>query len=121
MKANAQAAVGAFVLGGLALAVAAIVLFGKFSLFTPNIKAAIVFQDSIAGLSIGAPVSFRGVRVGAVESIDINFNADSKIAYIPVIINLKPDQSTSAGRTVDIAGLIKLGLRAALRRQRAVS
>ena len=74
MRGNGQTLVGAFVLGGIVLALGAIVLFGKFNLFNPAVRAAVVFEDSIAGLSVGAPVTFRGVRVGAVESIAIQFD-----------------------------------------------
>ena len=66
-----RAAIGTFVVGGLVLALAAIILFGNFDLFSPRRRAAVVFDGSISGLSIGAPVSFRGVRVGAVERIVI--------------------------------------------------
>ena len=90
-------------LGGIVLAVAAIVLFGKFSLFNPSVRAAIVFEDSIAGLSVGAPVTFRGVRVGAVESIAIEFDPETNVAYIPVIVRLdaraEPQVAATDGRS----------------------
>ncbi len=125
MNANKQAAVGAFVLGGIVLALAAIVLFGKFNLFNPSIRAAVVFQDSIAGLSVGSPVTFRGVRVGAVQSIGIQFDPKSKIAYIPVTVTLEPGRSLITRKggddNLDLAGLIKRGLRAELNVQSFVT
>ena len=69
-----QTVIGAFVFGGLLLAIGAIVLFDNFRLFSPTMRAAVVFQGSISGLSVGAPVTFRGVRVGAVESIVLQFD-----------------------------------------------
>ena len=81
MKAQATV-VGAFVLGGIVLGLAAIVMFGNFNLFNPTQQAAVVFEGSIAGLSVGAPVTFRGVRVGAVDGIGIEFDPKTKIAYI---------------------------------------
>ena len=94
MRGNGQTVVGAFVLGGIVLALSAIVLFGKFSFFNPAIRAAVVFEDSIAGLSVGAPVTFRGVRVGAVESIAIQFDPKSHTAYIPVHqVRIEPDSA----------------------------
>ena len=125
MKAAGQTALGAFVLGGLLLAFAAIVLFGKFNLFHPNIQAAVVFQDSIAGLSVGAPVTFRGVRVGAVESIALRFDTKSNTAYIPVTIGLEPNRALVTGKsdggTVDLSALISIGLRAELNVQSFVT
>ena len=46
---NRNTLVGAFVLGGIILGVAAAVLFGNFSIFNPSVRAAVVFQDSICG------------------------------------------------------------------------
>jgi paraquat-inducible protein B len=120
-----QAVVGAFVLGGLALGLAAIVLFGKFNFFHPSVRAAIVFQDSIAGLSVGAPVTFRGVRVGAVESIAIEFDPKTYVAFIPVTVALEPGRAlvvpVGDGDTVDLADLIQRGLRAELNVQSFVT
>jgi paraquat-inducible protein B len=125
MAANRQTAVGAFVLGGLVLVVSAIVLFGKFHLFNPVTRAAIVFQDSISGLSIGAPVTFRGVRVGSVESIALEFDVKTHTAYIPVTVQLEPDRvSVTRGsdrNAVNLAILIKRGLRAQLNTQSFVT
>jgi paraquat-inducible protein B len=123
MKADRQTAVGAFVVGGIALSLAAIVLFGKFDLFNPSIKAAIVFKDSINGLSVGAPVTFRGVRVGAVQSISIQFDAKSNSAYIPVTVTLEPGRALIArrGENVDLTDLIARGLRAELNVQSFVT
>ena len=81
----------------------------QFSPFNPSVQAAVVFQDSIAGLSVGAPVTFRGVRVGAVESIAIEFDPKTKVAYIPVIVTLKPDRAPGARQDAgDIAKLPQL-------------
>ncbi|HEY1412953.1 MAG TPA: MlaD family protein [Rhodopila sp.] len=125
MRGDRQTAVGAFVLGGLVLAVAAIVLFGKFNLFNPSVRAAVVFENSIAGLAVGAPVTFRGVRVGAVESIGIEFDPKNKVAYIPVTVRLEPSRSLitrkNADNTVDLTTLITRGLRAELNVQSFVT
>src|SRR5262249_28130684 len=88
MALDRQTTIGAFVFGGFALALAAIVLFGNFRLFSPTTRAAVVFQGSISGLSVGAPVTFRGVRVGTVESILLQFDPQSQTAYIPTILQL---------------------------------
>ena len=125
MKADRQTAVGAFVLGGVALALAAIVLFGRFNFLNPSIRAAIVFQDSIKGLSVGAPVTFRGVRVGAVESIGIEFDPKTKVAYIPVTVKLEPGHALitrpKGDDTVRLPDLISRGLRAELNVQSFVT
>jgi paraquat-inducible protein B len=125
MRSGRQALVGAFVLGGIALGLGAIILFGNLSLFHPSIRAAVVFQDSIAGLSVGSPVTFRGVRVGAVERIGILFEPKSGVAYIPVTITLEPGRALIAQRQISnnigLSELIKRGLRAELNLQSFVT
>ena len=125
MNANKQTAVGAFVLGGIVLALAAIVMFGNFGLFNPSIRAAVVFQNSINGLAVGAPVTFRGVRVGAVESIGIEFDPKTSVAYIPVTVRLEPGHALitrkEADTNVDLPALINRGLRAELNVQSFVT
>jgi len=88
MSGDRQTAVGGFVLGGCILAVAAFVLFGKFHIADRGNLAAIVFQDSISGLAVGSPVTFRGVNVGSVVSIAIEFDPKTHVAYIPVVIRV---------------------------------
>jgi paraquat-inducible protein B len=77
-----------------------------------------VFQDSIAGLSVGAPVTFRGVRVGAVETIAIQYDPRTNTAYIPVKVVIDPGRALIMGKSgtidVDLIELINRGLRAEL-------
>lgn len=124
MNANRQTAVGAFVLGGLVLGLAAIVMFGKFNLFNPSVRAAVIFQNSIAGLSVGAPVTFRGVRVGAVDGIGIQYDTKTRIAYIPVTVTIDPGHAIlgkRGGDTIDLPDLVAHGLRAELNVQSFVT
>lgn len=86
--ARRQITIGAFVLGGVVLALVAVVLFGKAHLFSPTIRAAIVFQDSVSGLAVGAPVNFRGMQIGAVASIAVEFDPGSTAILHPTITDL---------------------------------
>lgn len=125
MTAGRQTAVGGFVLGGIVLALGAVVFFGRFSLFNPSLRAAVVFKDSIAGLSVGAPVTFRGVPVGAVETIGIQFDPRTGIAFIPVTLRIEPDRTRvskpDGTAAPDLADLIRRGLRAELNTQSFVT
>ncbi len=120
MAVERQTAIGGFVFGGLALALAAIILFGNFRLFGSTTRAAVVFQGSISGLSVGAPVTFRGVRIGAVQSIVIQFDSQTRTAYIPVTLQLEPDRIRVTGdegtslKQLDLSKLVARGLRAEL-------
>ena len=71
-------------------------------------------------------MTFRGVRVGAVERITIQYEPRNKTAYIPVIVRLEPDRVRVAGQAgpsvgVDLPALIARGLRAELRTQSFVT
>lgn len=94
---NRQALVGAFVLGGLALMISAFVFFGNFHPFTHMDRAVLIFRGSTNGLSVGAPVNFRGVQVGAVDRIAIEYDPKTREAYIPVYVTLRRDDILVAG------------------------
>jgi paraquat-inducible protein B len=83
------AAVGLFVLIGIVLAAVTVALFGRLDLFGETRAAEIVFDGSVSGLGVGSPVTFRGVRVGAVSSVAIAFDPRSQEAHIPVKIRLE--------------------------------
>jgi paraquat-inducible protein B len=80
-----------------------------------------VFDESVRGLSVGAPVDFRGVVVGEVAAIDIDFDPASADVRIPVEVRLYPDRLRgkakrgAAARGVLIGRLVARGLRAQLR------
>jgi paraquat-inducible protein B len=117
MGAARPAVVGAFVLGGLALAVAAILFFGGTRLFAPTTRAVIFFEGSVAGLDIGAPVTFRGVRVGSVQHVALHLSTDGR-ARIPVTVELLPGQVLLEGEEVrrgtGLERFVAAGLRAQL-------
>ena len=73
-KAN-PTAIGAFVLGALALVALAIITLGGSALFTPKQRAVVFFEGNVNGLVVGAPVNFRGVKVGSVDRIALQFDA----------------------------------------------
>lgn len=106
--------VGAFVLGALALIVVAIVSLGG-SLFASRVPAVVVFEGSVRGLYVGAPVTFRGVRVGEVEAIGLQVDPKTLATHEPVRIILNPRAvRLGDGEKMDVAALVKSGLRAKL-------
>ncbi len=50
------------------------------------------FDDSIRGLSVGAPVEFRGLRVGTVTDIAFEGKADEGAVRTPVTIAIEPER-----------------------------
>ena len=81
----------------------------------------VVFDESVRGLSIGAPVDFRGVVVGEVTAIDADLDAKSGKVRIPVELRLYPDRLRGKGKPAAAAGdalidkLVRRGLRAQLK------
>jgi paraquat-inducible protein B len=64
------AAIGAFVLGAIALAVAGTLIFGASGkLFGRKFPVVMFFDDTVNGLFVGAPVAYRGIRLGQVTAI----------------------------------------------------
>jgi paraquat-inducible protein B len=120
------ALVGGFVLSGLALAVAVIVLFGGRHLLSPTVHAVVYFHESLANLDVGAPVTFRGVKVGTVSGITVNLNMTDLTARIPVYLDLNPSQIFLENAEVGQAEsnfnrLLKAGLRAQLSMQSLIT
>jgi paraquat-inducible protein B len=85
------------------------------------------FTESVRGLTIGAPVEFRGIVVGEVTGIYTRFDPVTRQFSIPVEFNLFPERFTSRSRTGEKGGrltdkphvladfLVEHGLRAQLR------
>ncbi len=61
--------VGAFVLGGLALALGCVLLLGAGSLLRRPVVVETVFDESVQGLGEGSAVYLRGVKIGEVTEI----------------------------------------------------
>ncbi len=126
MALGKSAAVGAFALGAAAIGVAAILLFGGTRLFTQNLRVLVHFQDSVAGLTAGAPVTLRGVKVGTVRSMKVYIKLPELVPTIPVYLEIQPGQvswttgAMGAGPQ-DLQLAVKAGLRAQLVTQSLVT
>jgi len=55
------------------------------------------FDGSVRGLALGAPVEFRGIKVGEVTDVKLEFNAKKNIFQIPVIAEIEPERFTILG------------------------
>jgi paraquat-inducible protein B len=121
-----KTAIGAFVLGALALLVAAVLILGSGKLFTREFVYITYFAGSVKGLNVGAPVVFRGVKVGRVTDISIMTNPQSVELKIPVLFTVNPAKfkGTRVEFQRDAAAMRKavgLGLRTQLQTQSFVT
>jgi paraquat-inducible protein B len=126
MTASKPLLVGAFVLGGLALGVLAILLFAGAQLFTRTGRIVSVFNGSVAGLTVGSPVTFRGVTIGKVDDIKVQVDETNHTGVIPVYMIIEPSKvewTNGAFRSdaPSMAAAIKGGLRAQLRSESLVT
>ena len=85
--------------------------------------AVLNFDQSVRGLSPGAPVDFRGVTVGQVRSIGIEYQRDKKAFRMPVVVELYPsrmglrenDVADDTRKRAIVHSLVQRGMRAQLR------
>ncbi len=114
--------IGAFVVGGLALAVVGVAVFGSGRLFRDTQEFVLYFDRSVNGLRVGAPVKFKGVEVGAVARIELSLSHRLRRpgeVHIPVVIEVDAERLTERGARVELtpawlAGAIQEGLRGQL-------
>ncbi len=62
---------GLFVLSGMFLLVLVLFLLGIATVFKPKVEFVTLFDESVQGLEMGAPVKFRGVTIGKVSSVTV--------------------------------------------------
>lgn len=119
-KEASKTLIGAFVIGAIVLAVAAILVIGSGKFFTDKEYFILYFDGTVEGLTIGSPVQFRGVKIGSVKDIGIRFNSDDFSFLIPVVIELsgvpldKIDEKYNRNENEYIKLLISKGLKAQL-------
>jgi paraquat-inducible protein B len=87
-----KTAIGAFVLGAIALLVAGVLVLGAGKFFTTEHMYITYFDGSVKGLSVGSPVTFRGVKVGEVTEISIIADQEKEILTIPVVFKMEPSK-----------------------------
>jgi paraquat-inducible protein B len=119
--------IGAFVVGAVALAVAAVVLFGSGKFFQKTEPWLTFFQGSVKGLNVGSPVVFRGVQIGEVTDIIVGFDPTQLEVLIPVFFEIDPEKFKDIGDSSQKSdkemhsALIERGLRAQLQMQSLVT
>ena len=86
-KAN-PTVIGLFVVGAVALVVAGILIFGGGQFFGQKLYYVLYFDDSLKGLNKGAPVMFRGTKVGSVTEIKVVIDGQDETIRVPVYMEL---------------------------------
>lgn len=127
------AIIGVFVILSVILFMTAIVIFGGARFFDKENLVITYFEGSLQGLSVGAPVTYRGVTIGQVKEIKIHIRANGKESeqlIIPVLISLSAGDSLVLNGSnshddddikIFLKSLCAQGLRAKLKTQSLVT
>ncbi|MBF0341178.1 MAG: MCE family protein [Magnetococcales bacterium] len=94
--------------------------------YTHKVLFVLYFKGSVRGLSVGAPVEFRGIQVGKVTDIRLEYDFEETTFRIPVLVQIEPERvseiSSSGIKTIRddepeefLQTLVKRGLRAQLK------
>jgi paraquat-inducible protein B len=116
--------IGLFVLGAITLITIGVLIFGSGKFFRETETYVLFFHGDVANLKPGAPVTFRGVKIGSVTSVVLNFDARDMAVRIPVFIEIDNRQIRMVNGEISdeqreniIIELVNRGLRAQLKMQ----
>lgn len=89
--------------------------------FTEKWRVVLYFDSSVRGVAVGAPVEFRGIRIGRVADVRLEVGGEAESIRIPVTIEIEPDRFLDARQDEPldrqrriIGQLVARGLRAQL-------
>jgi paraquat-inducible protein B len=115
------ALIGGFVLGAAVIAVGSLLFLGSGRFFEERQRFVLYFDESVTGLSVGAPVIFQGVEVGNVTDVQVVINRERDAVEIPVTVELVAGRvevrGESRGMVPTVEQLVERGLRARLATQ----
>lgn len=88
--------------------------------YTNTVTWLVRFDQSVRGLTVGAPVEFRGIPIGQVTDVRIEFDREEKRFLIPVTIEIEPERLGTgpvapAERRDVVDRLVAAGMRAQLK------
>ena len=115
------AAIGAFVVGAVALLLVALLVWGGTDLFRTKLEYVLFFDADVTGLNKGAPVLGRGVKIGEVTDIQIRWGTQLVAVYITLDPQAVKGTAEAGPRRATERLVREEGLRAQLRMQSFVT
>jgi paraquat-inducible protein B len=113
--------VGMFVLGAMTLALIMLLSFGGINFFSKPQRFVVYFDESVHGLDLGSPVKLRGVRVGRVVDLNVQYDTRNKTSVVEVVCEFSRNTvKNEIGENIDVSSrkqlekLISQGLHAQL-------
>lgn len=112
-------AIGAFIVGAVLIAVSAVIFINGSGWGGDKSKVVMVFEGSVKGLTVGAPLALRGVHIGQVTDIRLTFDTDSIDITMTVEAEIDGNSFETQGDAKGYLGdeMIARGLRAQLNSQ----
>ncbi len=92
----------------------------KENSYAAKVRFVAIFEDSVRGLAIGAPVEYKGIKVGSVVDVRLEHDERNAAFRIPVLVDIEPERIVGRGENMKrdpkeaFQGMIKRGLRARL-------
>jgi paraquat-inducible protein B len=86
--------------------------------YTQKVHWLLYFDQSVRGLSPGAPVEFRGIQIGEVRDLKLEFDPEKGRFRVPVVVTIEPERMGSLvgadrdSRREALDRLVRQGLRA---------
>ncbi len=106
--------IGAFVVGAVGLVVVGVLALGSLRWFFERpVRVVMLFDGDVNGLTVGAPIAFRGVKLGQVSDVRINVERGGKIAVYGEL----PPRLLGEDAVTMIRDTVQMGLRAQLELQ----
>jgi paraquat-inducible protein B len=88
--------------------------------YTQKVHWILYFDQSVRGLAPGAPVEFRGIQIGEVRDLKLEFDPEKARFRVPVVVRIEPERMGSLvgadrdSRREALDRLVRQGLRAQL-------
>ncbi len=68
---------------------------------------ALLFDESVRGLSVGAPVELYGIQLGEVVDLTLQFDVDQKKFFVPVIVAIEPERISAFKKRAEALKMAK--------------
>ncbi|MBF0454701.1 MAG: MCE family protein [Magnetococcales bacterium] len=92
--------------------------------YSQKIPFLLYFSGSVRGLKVGAPVEFRGIKIGAVTDVKMEFERENTSFRVAVLVQIEPERVAEINSKGESSGmgspyelletLVERGLRAQL-------
>ncbi len=88
--------------------------------YANKVRYVLFFEDSVRGLTVGAPVEFKGLKIGAVTDVRLEYDPKTSSFRVPVTVEIEPERVGGRSEALRrapkdaIQSLVKRGLRARL-------